>query len=54
MASSAKGMLDTLRDEHSKFGEEAQKHVPKDVYAKATPCSDQIKQAFDNNDKALS
>lgn len=54
VASSAKATLDTLRDERSKFGEEAQKHVPADVYAKATPCSDQIKQAFDDNDKALS
>ncbi|GLB01891.1 hypothetical protein AtubIFM57258_000301 [Aspergillus tubingensis] len=54
VASSAKATLDTLRDERSKFGEEAQKHVPADVYAKATPCADQIKQAFDDNDKALS
>ncbi|KAI2898922.1 hypothetical protein CBS76997_756 [Aspergillus niger] len=54
LASPARATIDSLRDEQDKFGEEAQKHVPADVYARAVPCSDQIRQAFDDNDNALS
>lgn len=54
LASPARATIDSLRDEQDQFGEEAQKHVPADVYARAVPCSDQIRQAFDDNDNALS
>ncbi|GKZ19691.1 hypothetical protein AbraIFM66951_003685 [Aspergillus brasiliensis] len=53
-ASQAQTTIDSLSDEHNNFRQEAQKHVPADTYDKASSCSDQISQGFDDTHNALS